>query len=133
MNFKEKLDSLVKPMAEFSEPSGNDVEWYQSVDYWNRYMWSMVRNYHYAEGESPIIKENVDALQSRIIDLSSENELKRFRAQGSNPSYTNIGLWKIKEFLDKGDYTHIFVYGIGELDEEQAKEFKEWIDERLSK
>lgn len=132
MNFKEKLDSLVRPMVEVSEPSRNDIEWYPSLDYFNRYMWSMVRNYHYKKGEKPIIEENVDAMMSRVLELDDVS-LQRFRDRGSNPSYTNIGLWKLKEFMDSGNYTHVFVGGIGELDDEQVVEFKEWLDERLDK
>lgn len=132
MNFKEKLDSLVRSMVEVSEPSRSDIEWYPSLDYFNRYMWSMVRNYHYKEGERPIIEENVDALMSRVLDLD-EVSLERFRSRGSNPSLTNIGLWKLKEFIDSSNYTHVFVGEIGELDETQVLEFKEWLDERVDK
>lgn len=132
MNFKDKLDSLVEVMVEFSEPSGSNIEWYESIDYWNRYTWSMVRNYHYAKGESPIIKENVEVLKAKVIEIKTEEALKRFREAGSQPSYSNIGLWKLKEFMESGQYTHVFILGIGELDDKQVLEFKDWLDERLA-
>lgn len=132
MNFKEKLDSLVKVMVEFSDPTGVNVEWYESIDYWENFMWSMVRNHNYTEGESVNIKENVETLKASVIDLSDEDSLKRFRSAGSIPSYMNRGLWKLKQFMDSEDYTHVFIYGIGELDNSQIEEFKIWLNERIS-
>lgn len=131
MEFKEKLESLTKKMVEVSDPKGINIEWYESVSFWNDYLWSMVRNYDYSSGESVAIRKNVDTLKARVLDLSDEASLKRFRDAGSRLSCFNIGLWKLKEFLDGGDYTHVFIEGIGELDAAQIAELKEWLADKV--
>ena len=133
MDFKEKLDSLVKVMVEFSDPDRINIEWYESVKYWQEYQWSMVMNHTFKEGEEVYIEKGVETLKASVIDLTDPKSLERFRAAGSNPTYHNIGLWRLKEFIDGGNYTHIFIYGIGELDSRQMEEFKEWLEEKAKR
>lgn len=133
MSLKEKLDKTVKTMVEFSDPNGINIEWYEDVDTFNRYQWSMVRNHDYRDGKKVIIKEGVETLRASILDFSDERGLELFRNAGSKPSYMNTGLWKLKNIIDSGKYTHVFIYGIGELNEAEVKEFTEWLNDRVNR
>lgn len=131
MSLAEKLDNTVKTMVEFSDPDGINIEWYEDRETFHRYQWSMVRNHDYRKGREIKVTEGVETLLASILDLRDEKALKIFRDTGSKPSYMNTGLWKLKKIIDSGEYSHIFVYGIGELDEEETKEFIEWISKRV--
>jgi len=122
MDFRDTLDNLTKVKIEVSDLKDLNVEWYDDLSEWDNCMWSWVfRRKPYK------VRENILTIKASILDLGDESSLKRFRDTGSKPTYHYISLEKLKLFLDSGRYTHVFIFGIGELSKVQTAELHEWI------
>lgn len=127
MGFKDKLDEMVRTNIEVSDLNRINVEVYSSIDNWKNHMYTFVN-----EREPYQIRENVKTISVSMLNIDDEDSIKRFRDKGSKTTFYEISLDSIKRRLDKGSYSHIFVEKIGELNESQVAELKEWIEEKLS-
>ena len=126
MNFRIELEHLTKLKLEISDLKNLNIEWYDDLTEWKNCIWSWVNKL-----EPYKTRESIATLKASILELEDNVTLQRFRDAGSKPTYHYISLEKLKYFLDKGNYTHIFLFGIGELDKKQVLELHLWIKEKL--
>jgi len=126
MDFKDMLENLTKVKIEISDLDNLNVEWYDDLQQWNNCIWSWVN-----KREPYKTRENILTIKASILEIEDEVTLKRFRDAGSKPTYHYISLEKLKYFMDAGNYTHVFIYGIGELNKDQVAELQEWISRKL--
>lgn len=126
MTLIKKLDSLVKVKMEISDLNDLNTEWYDNLEEWQNCIWSWVNKL-----EPYKTRNNVLTLKASILEIRDEKSLKRFRDFGSKPTYHYISLEKIRDYMDNSSYTHIFIYGIGELNNEEIKDFYFWLSMKL--
>ena len=128
MDFKEKLDSLVRVNIEVSDLKEINVEVYGSIASWQNHMYTFIN-----AREPYKIREGVQTLGISILEIRDPKSLAKFRARGSRTTFYDVSLARIKKRLDEGSYTHLFVESIGELDESQVTALKEWLSEKLDR
>lgn len=128
MDFKEKLDSLVRVNIEVSDLREINVEVYSSISSWQNHMYTFVN-----AREPYKIREDVQTLGISILEIRDPESLEKFRSSGSRTTFYDVSLDRIKKRLDEGSYTHLFVESIGELDEAQISALKEWLSEKLDR
>jgi len=126
MDLKDMLENLTDVQIEISDLDNLNVEWYEDFEEWNNCIWSWVN-----KREPYKTRENILTMKASILEIKDEITLKRFRDAGSRPTYHHISLEKLKYFIDGGNYTHVFIYGIGELSENQVAELHKWISVKL--
>ncbi len=85
---------------------------------WQDCIWSWV-----SKREPYKTRENIPTIKASVLELDDAS-LKLFKAGGGKPTYHYLSLEKLKYYLDNDQYTHVFIYTIGELDNNQILELK---------
>jgi len=125
MTFEEQLNQLTKIQIEIADLDELNVEWYTNLAEWQNCIWSWV-----SKREPYKTRENIPTIKASVLEFD-ETSLKLFKAGGGKPTYHYLSLEKLKYYLDNNEYTHVFIYTIGELDKDQIADLKKWLTSKL--
>lgn len=119
------FDKMIRLSTEVSDTKCINTEWYESLDYWNNYLWTLVN-----KQEPYKVKENVPTISARVVELSDDKD--HFDKNIDDPSCFHISLEKLYYLLTETSYTYVFLEGVGKLDYENLEELKVWLKEKIS-
>lgn len=113
------FDNMVRLSTEVSDIRDINTEWYESLDYWNDYLWTLVN-----KQEPYKVRENIPTISARVIEQLDDKEIK-------DPSCFHISLEKLYYLLTETPYTSVYLEEVGKLDKENIENLKNWLKEKV--